>query len=298
MIEKIVAIESALADRYTTVHIFVSMLKSRGEPIALSNERVLEWMDAMHALQACRTKPCRVINTAVLTLIDDPIEKEKYRIDLERMIEYAEKYAFVDYGQRFWAEQFRLIDDRDIRGISKHCHLTLCRQRMFIRLCHKDKSRNSEAKAAQRYLDKYETDPKALSMNREMPAEEVESRDDEEIPSHSTNATTMPTSAGIGKETTHGDPDFERFWIPEDATSSCTRGRLADRHWNTERNACRKSSHCIYCASVRYKEEDKDAGFYDEEAVAILMLMRDHDQWTPLNVTSIFDYLLSLNENI
>jgi len=49
---------------------------------------------------------------------------------------------------------------------------------------------------------------------------------------------------------------------------------------------------------VRYKEEDKDAGFYDEEAVAILMLMKEHNQWTPLNVTSIFDYLFSLNENI
>jgi hypothetical protein len=100
MTEKIIAMTWALSDRHTTVHVFVSMLKSRGEPIALDNERVRDWTDTTKALQACRSKPYVVINTTVLMLIDDPIEKEKYRFELDRMIEFAERYAFVDYGEK------------------------------------------------------------------------------------------------------------------------------------------------------------------------------------------------------
>jgi hypothetical protein len=70
---------------------------------------------------------------------DKMMREEQKRIEhqsmIERMIVHAEKYAFVDYGHRFWLEQFRLSDERDPSGMAKHCHLTICRQRMLTRLC-------------------------------------------------------------------------------------------------------------------------------------------------------------------
>jgi hypothetical protein len=74
--------------------------------------------------------------------------------------------------------------------------------------------------------------------------------------------------------------------------------RLTNSRWTIGRDACDQAASCIFCASVKYKQEDKDAGFYDEEAVAILLLMKEKNQWNPLNTTSIFDYVLSVNEHI
>ena len=89
------------------------MLKNRGTPIRLDQDAMTEWTEAMDALRQCGSKPYLVINSSVVTLIDDYVEHQKYRAMLERMIVCAEKYAFVDHGPRFWTEQFRLIDEKN-----------------------------------------------------------------------------------------------------------------------------------------------------------------------------------------
>ena len=51
------------------------------------------------------------------------------------MVEAAERYCLIDDGTRFWADQFRHLDNDDESELIKHFHLTLARQRVVIRLC-------------------------------------------------------------------------------------------------------------------------------------------------------------------
>jgi hypothetical protein len=213
-----------LNKRNVTVHIFVPLLKSPGNPIPLNRETFKHWTDAIDALADCRSKPYLVINKTVADLINDPGDRERYQSMIERMIVHAEKYAFVDYGHRFWSEQFRLSDERDPSGMAKHCHLTICRQRVLSRLCF-SKEWNNEHKASPGYLAQYVQDPTLLEAGRDAPVEDVNCPDEQEgaEPDH---GETSDLVREIDPDIIQGEPDYKRFWISEDKTNSCARMRI------------------------------------------------------------------------
>jgi hypothetical protein len=154
-----------------SIHIFLSLLRAPGQVISCDDENLRAWKEIVKLLKECKLRPYVVVNVTVLPLLRDAERKKQCREFIREMLQATEVYCLTDDGKRFWYEQYRFLEIADPLELARHLHLTVCRQRILMRLCPKHQGWETLEAAADTYIQTNKINPNAL-LDENHPVEE------------------------------------------------------------------------------------------------------------------------------
>ena len=103
-----------------------------------------------------------------------------------------------------------------------------------------------------------------------------------------------------GFDLDQGEPDLNRFWIPESSLrkESCCRLRvLPDREWSPALH-CMSTTKCLHCAGVKHVSISLASECDERRAAAILQALSKKTDWIPLDTSTCFDFVMTVHANL